>query len=126
MKSLSSTASAALRRAVFNPLRTQRATNCTVIRASTTRLAHGRHGSAVQSMRSFHAPAALRGLMPDAENPAPREPEDADQPTVPTDISTTEFHERADAYLEELVGRLEEKQEQTPDVEVEYSVREPH
>jgi hypothetical protein len=60
--------------------------------------------------------------MPDAENPAPREAEDNDVATVPTDIPTSEFHERADKFLEELVERLEEQQDSTPDVEVEYSV----
>lgn len=61
--------------------------------------------------------------MPDAENPAPKESEDQEQPTEPTHISTTEFHERADAYLNDLVERLEEAQEKDPQIEVEYSVR---
>jgi len=60
--------------------------------------------------------------MPESENPPPKESEDSENPTAPTDLTTSEFHERADAYLEELVNRLEEKQESTPDVEVEYSV----
>lgn len=61
--------------------------------------------------------------MPDSENPPPKQSEDSESPTVPTDISTTEFHERADDYLNELVERLEEAQEKNPDIEVEYSVR---
>lgn len=61
--------------------------------------------------------------MPDAENPAPKESESQEQPTTATEISTTEFHERADAYLNELVERLEEAQEKDPQIEVEYSVR---
>jgi frataxin len=64
--------------------------------------------------------------MPDAENPEPRNAEDHDTVTVPTDIPTSEFHERADKFLEELVERLEEQQDSTPDVEVEYSVCSSH
>jgi|TARA_R110002003_G_scaffold191_1_gene14743 frataxin len=64
----------------------------------------------------------LRSILPDAENPPPKESEEQEQPTVPTDISTTEFHERADHYLNELVERLEEAQEKDPQIEVEYSV----
>lgn len=60
--------------------------------------------------------------MPDAENPPPREAESTDEPTVPTDIPTSEFHERADQYLNELVQRLEEAQENDPNIEVDYSV----
>lgn len=61
--------------------------------------------------------------MPDAENPPPKESEDQEQPTAPTEITTEEFHERADHYLNELVERLEEAQEKDPQIEVEYSVR---
>lgn len=64
--------------------------------------------------------------MPESENPAPRNAEDADKPTVPTDISTSEFHQRADVMLDHLVATLEEKQEETPDLEIEYSVRRGH
>jgi len=60
--------------------------------------------------------------MPDAENPAPPKNEETEQPTTPSQISEEEFHERADAYLNELVERLEEAQENDPQIEVEYSV----
>lgn len=61
--------------------------------------------------------------MPDAENPAPKKSEESERPTVPTDISTSEYHQRADAWLEELFHRLEEQQSDRPDLEVDYSVR---
>jgi frataxin len=64
----------------------------------------------------------LRSIMPDAENPPPKESESHDEPSAPTELSTSEFHERADAYLNELVERLEEAQEKDPQIEVEYSV----
>ena len=76
----------------------------------------------VTPIRPFHSSIKLKSIMPDAENPAPKESESQDQPTAPTDISTTEFHERADAYLNELVERLEEAQEKDPQIEVEFSV----
>jgi frataxin len=71
----------------------------------------------------MHSSAALRGLMPETENPPPKESEDIETPTVPTDISTEEFHERADEFLEDLVTRLETAQDKLTDVDVEYSVR---
>jgi hypothetical protein len=61
--------------------------------------------------------------MPDAEDPAPREAEPHDEPGKPTELSTDEFHERADHYLGELLQRLEEAQEKDPGIEVDYSVR---
>ena len=64
--------------------------------------------------------------MPDAENPLPKESESTDEPTVPTDIPTSEFHERADQYLNDLLQRLEEAQEKDPNIEVDYSVRQLH
>lgn len=45
------------------------------------------------------------------------------QPTLaPAEISIEEYHERADAFMEELVGKLEELQEKRDDVDVEYTV----
>lgn len=61
--------------------------------------------------------------MPESENPPPKQSEDSETPTVPTDITTSQFHEHADHYLDELLNRLEEKQEESPDYDVEYSVR---
>jgi frataxin len=64
----------------------------------------------------------LEGIMPDAENPKPKESESHDEPSAPTALTETEFHERADAYLTELVERLEEAQEKDPQIEVDFSV----
>lgn len=122
MNSLSRSGSAAFRRAVRAPFRIRPAHGS--IARSSVALSCNRGGvCSASSARSFHVSIVVRGIMPDAKNPAPRQPEDSDHPTVPTDISTSEYHERADAYLDELVTRLEEKQEQSPDFEVEYSVR---
>lgn len=60
--------------------------------------------------------------MPESENPPPKVSENSETPTVPTDITTSEFHERADEYFDELLSRLEEKQDESPEYDVEYSV----
>lgn len=116
MKSVTRIGSLALRRAAAAPLRASTPANGIIARAAT--VSAGR-----ASVRALHGSASARSIMPDAENPAPKQSEDHETPTVPTDIPTTEFHERADDYLNELVERLEEKQETNPDIEVEYSVR---
>jgi frataxin len=65
----------------------------------------------------------FKSIMPDAENPAPPKTEETELPSVPTSISEEEYHEHADAYLNDLVERLEEAQEKDPQIEVDYSVR---
>lgn len=110
--------STALRRAVRTPLRAQPPANWAG-RATAASQPVGRHVTAV---RAFSSSTRLRSIMPDAENPAPPKNEETEQPTTPSQISEEEFHERADAYLNELVERLEEAQENDPQIEVEYSV----
>ncbi|KAF2470697.1 arabinogalactan endo-1,4-beta-galactosidase [Lindgomyces ingoldianus] len=73
------------------------------------------------AFRAFHASVRFSGIMPDAENPAPKESEPSERITAPTDITTSEYNQRADEYLDELVSRLEAEQEKRQDLEVEYS-----
>lgn len=61
--------------------------------------------------------------MPDAENPKPRESEGVEDPKVATELSTEEYNQLADAYLEELVNKLEGEAEKNPALDVEYSVK---
>ncbi|KAF2708458.1 mitochondrial chaperone-like protein Frataxin [Pleomassaria siparia CBS 279.74] len=75
----------------------------------------------VAAIRDFHSSMATRGLMPDAENPAPKMSEDTEQSRVPTDISESKYNKLADEYLESLVTKLEAEQEKRQDVDVEYS-----
>ncbi len=98
------------------PLRASAPANCIIGRAAAV-------NSSIGAVRAFHGTTSVRGIMPESENPPPKVSEDTETPTVPTDITTSEFHERADEYLNELVERLEEAQEKNPDIEVEYSVR---
>ncbi|KAF2624106.1 arabinogalactan endo-1,4-beta-galactosidase [Macroventuria anomochaeta] len=114
MKPVTRIGSLALRRAAAAPLRALTPANCIIGRAAAVKA-----GKA--SVRAFHGTASARGIMPESENPPPKQSEDHESPTVPTDIPTTEFHERADDYLNELVERLEEAQEKNPEIEVEYS-----
>ncbi|KAI8934975.1 hypothetical protein NX059_008640 [Plenodomus lindquistii] len=102
-----------LRRAVRTPLRVPSPANGIIARASRVRN--------VTAVRTFRSSTALRSIMPDAENPAPKESEPIDEPKVPAEITPEEFHERADHYLNELVQRLEEAQEKDPGIEVDYS-----
>ncbi|PSN61133.1 Frataxin [Corynespora cassiicola Philippines] len=121
MKSLSRVGSAGLRRALRVPLRAPTPANCIIARASIAPAVYRPAATPVAPVRSFHSSMALKSILPDSENPPPKKSEPNEKPTVPTDISTSEFHERADAYLDELVARLEEQQEQSPDLEVEFS-----
>lgn len=118
MRSVARLSTLALRRASAAPLRSSTPANGIIARAAAVNAGRA-------TVRAFHGTASVRGIMPESENPPPKQSEDHEHPTVPTDIPTTEFHELADDYLNELVERLEEAQEKNPDIEVEYSVFQP-
>ncbi|KAF2732039.1 Frataxin [Polyplosphaeria fusca] len=59
--------------------------------------------------------------MPESENPPPKESDASERPTVPTDISTAEYHERSDQYFDTLVAGLEAEQEKRQDLDIEFS-----
>lgn len=63
--------------------------------------------------------------MPDTENPAkPLTEAEQVQPTAAVaEITEQEYHEIADQYLDNVVGRFEELQDQREDIDVEFSVR---
>ena len=75
--------------------------------------------------RSFNASrCACKGLSPESEDPEPPKGETAgsSSPTAhPASISTDEYHDIADKYIDALVLKLEEMPE-TSKLEVEYSV----
>jgi len=116
MKPATRISSLALRRVAATPLRASTPANGIIARAAAASMPRA-------SVRAFSASTRTRSIIPDVENPPPKQSEEHEVPTVPTDISTSEFHERADEYLNELVERLEEQGEKNPDIEVEYSVR---
>lgn len=78
--------------------------------------------------RSFYASrSAFKGLSPESSDPEPPNPQPvaggASHVTDPADITVDQYHELADAYIDELVAELEEMQEKGDDIDVEYSVR---
>lgn len=79
--------------------------------------------------RAFHLTApASKGLQPDSEDPTPPETHtgalgDATHVTEPADITTEEYHEISDEYIDRVVAQLEAMAEDPErGVEVEYSV----
>jgi len=118
-------------RTSIRPLASQ--SSSAAIRASMLRPAilpiamHVSRASSIQGPRFFSSTRpSLKGLSPESENPqpTPREPEHNVTESVsgPADITIEQFHEVADAYLEALIEKLEELQEETEEVDVEYSV----
>ena len=62
-------------------------------------------------------------MMPDTHDPQPpKADEGPEHQTAPAEITEEEYHEHADRYMESLVERAEELQEEREDVEVEYAV----
>ncbi|KAL5116215.1 Mitochondrial matrix iron chaperone [Pleosporales sp. CAS-2024a] len=112
---------ALLRRAVRTRtrLRAQAPANCVMVMALAK--ASPSSGTPVTAVRALHASMTRRSIMPDAQNPAPKESESHDQPAKATELSAAEFHERADQYLDGLVERLEAAQDKDPQLDVEYS-----
>ncbi|KAF2090250.1 Frataxin [Saccharata proteae CBS 121410] len=76
---------------------------------------------ALPTLRTFHSSSARASILPDTENPPPRDSEEHDRSTQPTEIPIEEYHERADEFIEKLQVKLEEKQDAGDAVEVEYS-----
>ncbi|KAH8804002.1 Frataxin-like domain-containing protein [Hyaloscypha sp. PMI_1271] len=104
----------------------------TAIRASMCRpavvpiSAHVPRASSSQAPRFFSTTRpSLKGLSPDTDNPqpTPREAESnvSESASGPANITIEQFHELADTYLELLIEKLEMLQEETEEVDVEYS-----
>jgi frataxin len=61
--------------------------------------------------------------MPHAEDPPVREAESQEEtPSQKTQITNEEYHFRSDQFLESLLSKLEARQEEKGDIDVEYSV----
>ncbi|KAF9776334.1 hypothetical protein IL306_005509 [Fusarium sp. DS 682] len=67
--------------------------------------------------------SSKRGIMPDTENPAKplNEAEEIHQNAVVAEITEQEYHELADEYLDNVVSKFEELQDQREDVDVDFS-----
>jgi len=80
----------------------------------------------VQVYRSFSiTPVTPKGLSPESEDPQPKQAESSTTGAVPADITVAEYNALSDAYIDALVERLEQLQEERDDVDVEYSVTHP-
>ncbi|KAK3900554.1 hypothetical protein C8A05DRAFT_17154 [Staphylotrichum tortipilum] len=73
----------------------------------------------VGSRRFISSTANRSGITPDDK--APKSPEPTRVLKTPADISEGTYHSVADDYLDKLLSRLEELQDQREDVDVEYS-----
>ncbi|KAE9971045.1 hypothetical protein EG328_000354 [Venturia inaequalis] len=72
--------------------------------------------------RTFAVSSRCAGLMPHAEDPPVREAESQEEnPSQKTQITNEEYHDRSDQFLESLLSKLEARQEEKGDIDVEYS-----
>jgi frataxin len=79
--------------------------------------------TSIQAPRFFSTTRPfLKGLSPETENPQPKEAEAHGTVAGPADITIEKYNEIADEYLNALIEKLEELQEETEEVDVEYSV----
>lgn len=78
---------------------------------------HIQHSRALSFSTTFR-----KGIQPDTEEPAPKESEPIHHLQDPTPISDADFHDRAEALLEEISAKIEDMQETREDVDAEYSV----
>jgi frataxin len=61
-------------------------------------------------------------LSPESENPQPKVPESHAIPVGPADLTIENYNELSDTYLDSVIAKLEQFQEEMDDVDVEYSV----
>lgn len=64
-----------------------------------------------------------KGLSPESENPKPKILESNPEPKQAAELSQEQYNDLSDKYMDMMVEKLEELQEEREDVDVEYSVR---
>lgn len=80
--------------------------------------------STLPAPRTFHSTAQNAAVKLPESNVAQPEPEEHEQsPSEKTELTIEEYHLRADEFIEALQARLEKRQEDKGDIDVEYSVR---
>lgn len=79
------------------------------------------YSAPAEPRRFISTTADRRGITPD-DKARSTVPESTYVPKTPADISEGAYHTVADEYLDKLLSRLEELQDQREDVDVEYSV----
>lgn len=81
--------------------------------------------SPITTQRTFTTtPYRLIDILPDSDKPdhEVKESEPHDVLTEATPLTDAEYQEKSDAYIEELLGKLETMQEEKGNMDVEYSV----
>lgn len=117
--------SSSLRRPQQSSLRSTARTLCTMSRSSRLRQ-HIRTPLLLFTLpapRNFQTSHRYNGILGDSSAPAPREEHETQTPTQRTEIELADYHRLADYFLEDLLRKLEQRQEEKGDLDAEYSVR---
>jgi frataxin len=81
----------------------------------------------VTSARPFSStPIVPKGISPESENPQPTPKEPIAGGPQATGISAAEYEELSNEYMDRIVEKLEQLQEEKDSMDVEYSVRTPN
>ncbi|TVY39592.1 Frataxin-like protein, mitochondrial [Lachnellula occidentalis] len=77
----------------------------------------------IQTSRTFSTGRpALKGLSPESENPIPTPtPEVSSTPAAPANLTAEQYNEFSDTYMDALVAKLEELQDESEEIDVDYS-----
>ncbi|TVY54516.1 Frataxin-like protein, mitochondrial [Lachnellula cervina] len=77
----------------------------------------------IQASRTFSSGRpALKGLSPESENPTPTlSPKASSTPAAPANLTAEQYNELSDAYMDALVTKLEELQDESENIDVDYS-----
>ncbi|TVY90540.1 Frataxin-like protein, mitochondrial [Lachnellula willkommii] len=80
----------------------------------------------LQTSRTFSSgKPALKGLSPESENPTPTQPKASPAPAAPANLTAEQYNELSDAYMDALVAKLEELQDESEKIDVDYSLTSP-
>ncbi|KAF2272906.1 Frataxin [Westerdykella ornata] len=118
-KSVSRLGSSAIRRSLQS-IRPQSRLNGFTSSVAITRRLQPFHPGQRGTYRAFHASRNLNTHVLSGTE-VPKESEPSERPTVPTDISSAEYNQRADEFLDALLAKIEQMQETRPEIDVEYS-----
>jgi len=66
-------------------------------------------------------PHSLKGISPPEEDPKPKQAEEHEHARQPANLTEAQYHEISDYYMENMISKLEQLQEDREDVDVEFS-----
>jgi frataxin len=77
----------------------------------------------IPTARAFSStPAAFKGLSPESENPQPTPKEPLSGAAKPAGITAEQYEELSNEYMDRIVEKLEQLQEEKETIDVEYTV----